>query len=255
MVLLLAAAGSATENATAAGVFIASDSTAAEYPPERYPRMGWGQVLSCRFDEGIDVHDEAASGRSTRTFIAEKRLEKIAAELQPGDTLLIQFGHNDAVKNAPDKYTSPDDYVANLEKFIAVAREKGAQPVLITPVTMLRFRNGEVVETHKDYAPRMKALAESAGVPLVDLDSASRAYFTAMGQEEARKYYLFYTPEDQIPAYPKGVSDPVHFSELGARAVAGMIADGLAKLEIPLASQVEPAAEGDLELHQGPGCN
>lgn len=44
----------------------------------------------------ISVENCAMAGRSARTFLDEGRWDKVYEALQPGDFVLIQFGHNDA---------------------------------------------------------------------------------------------------------------------------------------------------------------
>lgn len=58
---------------------------------------GWGSVIHELFDtERISVENHAKAGRSARTYLDEGRWDKIYHALQPGDFVLIQFGHNDA---------------------------------------------------------------------------------------------------------------------------------------------------------------
>src|SRR5688572_25877896 len=76
-------------------VFIAGDSTASEYGPERAPRHGWGQALDSFLDDSFVVRNRAKSGRSARSFIEEGWFDGIAKDIRTGDILLIQFGHND----------------------------------------------------------------------------------------------------------------------------------------------------------------
>ena len=44
----------------------------------------------------VNIVNRARGGRSSRTFITEGHWETITSALKPGDTVLIQFGHNDA---------------------------------------------------------------------------------------------------------------------------------------------------------------
>lgn len=219
-------------------VFIASDSTAADYGTERLPQLGWGQVLHCSLAADVEVRNHAKGGRSTRTFIEEGRFDAIAREIAPGDTLLIQFGHNDESIGKPERYIDPEGYRRNLARFVQMARDHGATPVLITPVTVLRFEDGRIPETHPGYTEKMIELAQQMQVPLVDLDARSRRLFESMGEARAQDYFLFYTAEDRVPRFPDGWADNIHFNEAGARLVAGLVADGLAGLDIPLAAQV-----------------
>lgn len=58
---------------------------------------GWGSVIADEFDlNKISVENCAMAGRSARTFLDEGRWDKVYHALQPGDFVLIQFGHNDA---------------------------------------------------------------------------------------------------------------------------------------------------------------
>jgi len=238
-------------------VYIASDSTATDYGRSRLPQMGWGQVLQCGFSDKVEVRDFARGGRSTRTFISEGRWSWLAGELRPGDTLLIQFGHNDAAQDKPERYASPDDYERNLRMFVNIARQQGATPVLLTPVTRRQFgENGQIVETHGDYSVRVRKVAADMNVALVDLDEASRRYFSALGEQASLRYFLHYTAADHIATFPDGVADNTHFSEAGARAVAGLVIQGLATLETPVSAELRQEASGLDPQHSlgGPVC-
>jgi len=220
-----------------ATIHIAGDSTAANYAAERYPQTGWGMMLPCAL-EGENVRNHAVGGRSTRTFITEGRLDRMAAELQPGDTVLIQFGHNDASADRPERFVSPEQYKTNLQRMIDMARGAKAQPVLLTPVTRRSFRDGKAKADFAVYSMAARELAEEAGVPLIDLEAASGQWLESVGQEESRPYFLHYTPEDQMPAFPQGIADDTHFSELGARAIADIVARELKALNLPVSAKV-----------------
>ena len=59
--------------------------------------MGLGSVIADEFNlNKISVENRAMAGRSARTFLDEGRWDKVYNALQPGDFVLIQFGHNDA---------------------------------------------------------------------------------------------------------------------------------------------------------------
>ncbi len=84
----------------------------------------------------------------------------------------------------------------------------------------------------------MRDLAVSTGVPLIDLETRSRALLDQTGQEASRKFYLHYTVADKLPAFPKGIDDDTHFSELGARALADIVAQELKGLKLPVSEKV-----------------
>jgi lysophospholipase L1-like esterase len=77
-------------------VFIIGDSTVANYNVNVYPQAGWGQVIQPYFDSlAVQVINRAIGGRSSRSFYQEGRFTSVLSEMQKGDYLLIQFGHND----------------------------------------------------------------------------------------------------------------------------------------------------------------
>jgi lysophospholipase L1-like esterase len=236
-------------------VLIASDSTAAQYAPDRWPQMGWGMLLECSLDASVTVDNRARGGRSTRTFIAEGLFDALAEQASPGDTVLIQFGHNDATVTKPERYASPADYGVNLRHFITVVRQKEAQPVLLTPVALRKFENGRIVESHGEYTQVARAVAAETRTPLIDLDADSMAYFQSIGEEGSRKYYLHYAAGDNIPRFPTGIADDTHFNELGARAVAALVARRLKELHIPLSKHVHPVKLDALQVLGNPSCS
>jgi lysophospholipase L1-like esterase len=220
--LLLAAASVAAEPARTR-VFIASDSTAQDYGPERYPQQGWGMMLRCALDDGAVVDNRAIAARSSRSFIAEGRLDGIARDIRRGDVLLIQFGHNDANREKPERYASVEDYKGYLRRYLDVARRAGAQPVLLTPVTRRNFADGHVAPSFPEYSQAVREVAAKTRTPLIDLDALSGRVVEQAGAEGSKAYFL---PDD------------THFSELGARRIADIVAGGLAGLRLPVSRHV-----------------
>ena len=77
-------------------VFITGDSTVKNEDKDPNGMWGWGSQAGTIFDtDKITVANEAKAGRSTRTYLEENRWERVYNALQPGDFVLIQFGHND----------------------------------------------------------------------------------------------------------------------------------------------------------------
>lgn len=234
-------------------ILIASDSTAAFYGASRYPEMGWGMVLACSLDPSVNVVNLARGGRSTKSFVAEGLWEALLAQAAPGDTVLIQFGHNDASRNRPERFTdAATDYPANLRRFVADVRAKGAQPVLITPVAQRKFEAGKVKDTHGAYGAAVRAVARETRTPLIDLDADSRAYFTKLGEEPSKRYFIHYAP-GEVAHFPQGKADDTHLNERGARVAAGLVARRLKALRLPVSARVRPAA-GEPRLVGGPAC-
>ncbi|GME26178.1 Basic leucine zipper protein [Neofusicoccum parvum] len=56
-------------------------------------RQGWGHYL--QYSLSIPVVNRAFAGRSARSFTDQSRFAAIEALLQPGDFVVVEFGHND----------------------------------------------------------------------------------------------------------------------------------------------------------------
>ncbi|WP_454832256.1 cupin domain-containing protein [Pseudoxanthomonas wuyuanensis] len=212
-------------------VFIAGDSTASEYGPERAPREGWGQALDMFLDDGFVVRNHAKSGRSSRSFIEQGWLDGIAGEIRAGDVLLIQFGHNDAKVEDPQRYNEPRQAFGQwLMRYVDLAHQRGATPILVTPVAVRRFDGNEPVDTHGPYAQAVRELAAARRIGLIDLTRSSMDWLRALGQVPSRDYYM-HVPEQQQ-------ADDVHFQRRGAVAIACLVVDGWKRLDPLLARHV-----------------
>ncbi|MEI6945943.1 rhamnogalacturonan acetylesterase [Paraflavisolibacter sp. H34] len=227
-------------------IYLIGDSTVCTQPVSQAPVTGWGTPFAVFFDETVTVENHARGGRSTRTFISENRWQPVADALKPGDYVFMQFGHNDEAKEEryKDRYTAPEDYRANLLRFIAETRAKGAKPVLVTPVSRRRFsKEGKTEETHIEYSKVMAEVAAAQQVPLVDLDTRSRQLYDAFGVEHSKLLFNISEPGTN-PQFPDGVNDNTHFSEYGARLLAELVLDEMKKLHLDLLERVvQPAVK------------
>jgi len=216
-------------------VHLAGDSTLAEKLPEKRPETGWGEFLAAQFTAGSVVIDNCAkNGRSTRTFIEEGRWNALLEATKPGDVVLIQFGHNDASVEKPDRYTPPGDYTRNLERFVADVRARGAVPVLLTPVARRRFdAQGRLQASHGEYPDLVRVLAAREHVALVDMERRSAALLQEAGDEASKRWFLWLAPGANAN-YPKGVEDNTHFSPLGAKEMASLVVWGIEDSKINL---------------------
>lgn len=216
-----------------AAIFWAGDSTVKQNNITTYPQTGIGQVFHLYVKRDIRIENHAENGRSTKSFIDESRLPAIYDRITKGDFLFIQFAHNDEKKEDPARYTEPfSDYMINLEKFVNVARNKKAYPVLITPLERRNFVDENQLElgAHTDYVAAMKQTAERLDVPLVDLYSMSRAELKRAGAKKSRDWYM-HLQAGEYPAYPNGLStDNTHLRYEGAVVFARCIAKGLREL-------------------------
>ncbi len=105
-------------------IHIAGDSTAAEKDENKRPETGWGEKISAYFSPEIQINNQAKNGRSTKSFIQEGRLARLASQFQPNDFLFVQFGHNDQ-KIQEERGTLPfGSYLKNLQIFFECAKKR-----------------------------------------------------------------------------------------------------------------------------------
>jgi len=236
-------------------VVIASDSTAAVYPPDQFPQMGWGMFLGCSLAPGVAVVNLARGGRSTKTFAEEGLWGRLLAQLRPGDTVLIQFGHNDEDTTKMFRHTEPAAFGANLTRFVSDVRARGGVPVLMTPVARHEFKHGRIEKTHGAYARMVVAVAQATHASLIDFDARSRRFFNGLGEEPSARYFLIYSPADRIARFPDGHHDTTHLNELGARATAAIVGQALAQLKLPIARGARPIAPAAVRASGDAACH
>ncbi len=230
------AAMAAPQRAAPREVFVVGDSTASQYGPERAPREGWGMRLQSFLDPAAwTVRNHAQSGRSARSFIEEGWLAPLEQALGAGDVLLVQFGHNDEKIEDPTRYNEPSEAFPRwLLRYVALARAKGATPILVTPLARRKFERGstidQLLDTHGRYSAAVRALAAREGVGLIDLDAMSSAWLRALGDEASKPFYM------HVPAL--GQADDTHLQARGAVAVACLVVRGW--------DAIDPALRRDL---------
>lgn len=218
-------------------VYLIGDSTMANKEEKAFPETGWGMPFKYFFDETVTVDNRAMNGRSTKSFLAENRWQPVAAALQPGDYVFIQFGHNDEVPTKAN-YTPEADFRANLTRFITESRAKKATPVLLTPVARRKFdAAGKVEETHAVYAAIVRAVAQDQKVALIDLDATSLGLLQQFGPENSKLLFNHLAPNEH-PNYSAGRDDNTHFSELGARKMAQLVLADIRTLKLDLADRI-----------------
>jgi lysophospholipase L1-like esterase len=224
-------------------IYLAGDSTMQTYRENETPMRGWGQYLEKFFDEDVRVVNKAIGGRSTRTFLEEERWQEIVDELQKGDWVLIQFGHNDQSKN-PKRHTPPEDYRKNLIRFVKEARAKKARPVLLTSITMRLFdEEGKVKNGLGVYPEITRQVAEQMNVPLIDLNQKTSQYVESLGDKASREAYMWLKAGEH-PKYSDGLQDNTHLRELGATKVAALAAEGIRELKLkPLVKYLKKEKE------------
>lgn len=203
-------------------LWLVGDSTMSIKDPKSWPETGWGVPFAGFFDSSITVSNHARNGRSSRTFREEGFWEKVITHVQPGDYVFIQFGHNDEVPTKASA-TKPEEFKANLERYIRETRNKKANPILFTSVARRKFdATGKFIGTHDRYAAIVRVVAKETKVPLIDMDKKSQSVLLQYGPEKSKSLYLWLSPGENAN-YPEGNKDDTHFNEFGAWTMAKLV--------------------------------
>ncbi|MCX4855891.1 rhamnogalacturonan acetylesterase [Streptomyces canus] len=198
-------------------IFLVGDSTVCDQPGDPY--SGWGQQLPQYLRKGVSVANYADSGESTVTYLSEPRLwATVQPLIRPGDLVLVQLAHN-------DKTTDEATYRANLETLVAGVREKGGNPVLVTPIVRRWFdsdgtlNNGTALLVNGlgvDHPAVIRSVAAAEDVPLIDLTAKTKTLVESLGVEGSKAIYLYNEKRDNT-----------HTSVHGATVYAGLVRDEL----------------------------
>jgi len=238
---------SALSLAAAPHLHMAGDSTMADKPatPPNLER-GWGQLLRERMVDPAGLVNHATNGRSTKSFISEGRWQRLVDALQPGDFVIIQFGHNDEKEASPERYApARGAYRDNLSRFVSEVRARGAEPLLATSLCRRKFdTQGRLVDTHGDYTLVVRELASELRVPLLDLHVSTWQLLERLGPEDS-KGLLMWVPAGQYPELPQGKQDDTHLNEAGARLVAGLAVAEMRAKHLAVATLFREAQAAD----------
>lgn len=203
---------------------------------------GWGSLLAPHFDTTrIHIENHAIGGRSSRTFLTEGRWDKIMAGLQPGDFVIMQFGHNDggaindttrargSIKGMGDETQEIDNLLTKkheivhsfgwyMKKYIADTKARGATPIVCSLVPRNVWKEGKVERGSNSYG---KWAAESA--------AAGGAFYIDLNQLIARKYEAGYDEAKLKTDFFPG--DHTHTNYNGAGFNAAVVVEGLQQVK------------------------
>ncbi len=220
-------------------VYMIGDSTMANKQLDKFPETGWGMPFSSMFDASVKVDNRSVNGRSTKSFINEKRWQPILESLNEGDYVFIQFGHNDEKIDKPTVGTSIEEFKTNLIKYITETRSAKAFPLLLTPVNRWKFDSiGGFQDTHGAYPDAVREVANKYKVPLIDMYNKSKTLMEKIGAEASHKWFN-QLAKGEHTNYPEGIKDNTHFNPIGAKQMADLAVEGLKELKIDLYKKLQ----------------
>jgi lysophospholipase L1-like esterase len=246
-------------------IILVGDSTVA-------PNSGWGGAFCARHVKwSIACINLARGGRSTRSFRSEGAWDLALAEMEVEGYekvyVLIQMGHNDQARDRPERWTAEaTEFPDNLRRFVGEAREAGAVPILVTPLSRRDFRNGVLDNTLASWSEQVRKVARELDVPLIDLNARSARLLQEIGpvaamalaqrpptaaERTAAAGGTTLPPPPRPDAAPHAAGpgprgdlrarfDYTHLGEEGARVFAAMIAEDFARRVPELAGEVVP---------------
>ncbi|MDP4274368.1 MAG: rhamnogalacturonan acetylesterase [Bacteroidota bacterium] len=203
-------------------VYLAGNSTVVDQDDE--PWASWGQMITKYFKPEVVVSNQAESGLTLGSFLADKRLEKVLSTMKAGDYLFIEFGHNDQKDKLPNAL---DKYRERLKTFISKTREKGGIPVVVTSTNRLSFDStGRIINTLAGYPDAARQIAKEENVALIDLNAMTKVFYEALGVEKSQKAFVIY-PAGTFPGQTTAFNDHTHFNSYGAYELARCIVEGI----------------------------
>ncbi|AVR45627.1 rhamnogalacturonan acetylesterase [Christiangramia fulva] len=217
-------------------IFLAGDSTMTDQDIE--PWASWGQMIPQYFNDEVVIANHAFSGASLASFKGRKRLEKIMEQIKPGDYLVIGFAHNDE-KRTGEGIGPWQSYTELLKEFVNSAKEKEANPILITPTQRRHFKDGELQPTHGDYPDAIRKVAEQMNIPLIDFTKMTTEMYNSWGDEISRKAFVQY-PAGTFPGQNKKLEDNTHFNAFGANEIALAFIHGIREQNLELEKYLKP---------------
>ena len=213
-------------------VFTIGDSTVQDYAAGYYPRKGWGQVLQAFFDTSVVVYNKGVGGTSAKSFY-NFFWTPIKDVLQEGDYVFIQFGINDANSDTArftDPFTTFQDY---LTLFINETKARGAHPVLVATLRRNAWNATNpptLYDAYHNYPVATRQLAQTLGVPLIDLDQMTVPLMEPLGPDYTGDFMYMHLNPGEYPNYPNGTVDDVHFQEMGAIEMARLVVESISNL-------------------------
>jgi len=117
---------------------------------------------------------------------------------------------------------------------VAEVRALGALPVLCTSVERRHFLAGPSSDASleaslEDYPEVVREIGLELGLPVIDLNSWTRALYVRLGREESISLFCHFAPGEH-GHWPDGLTDNTHFSRQGAAVVAEHVAGQLQSL-------------------------
>lgn len=210
---------------------------------------GWGDYIGQFLDSTkVRIENHALGGTSTRTYQNLGLWDAVYKKLKKGDYVLIQWGHNDdgplndtirargtikGISNKSEKIvnmiTKKEEVVHTygwyLRKVVKEAKEKGAIPVVMSPIPRNTWKDGKLPRNNTSYGLWAKQIADQEKVTFIDLNDRMAKKLEQIGEAKVTGNYFY-------------KKDHTHPSAKGAVLAASSIIDGLKVSNNPLKNYI-----------------
>ncbi len=177
----------------------------------------------------------ATDGSGNPTLQA--RWQEMLDNMAPGDYLMIQFGINDGSATC-DRHVGITAFEQTYGVMAQAAQERGAQPIFLTPLSMIRCSGNTATGSRGEYVPATIRAGEAYGVPVIDLHQLSVDLYNA-------RSFCPIPGGGDISATTTGAvgaffcDDHTHLDPTGAVDIAGVVVQALREQGIGLAAYLK----------------
>ncbi len=199
-------------------------------------QWGWGDALLAHVDTTkLNLVNRAIGGLSSRTFRTAGHWNRALTLLNPGDFLVIQFGHNDdspvnddkrargTLKGTGEETEEIENLITKqhevvhtygwyLRQFIREAKARGVTPILCSPVPRKKWVEGKISRVGTTYAAWARQVAQEEGVAFIELNELVASRYDALGAAGVEAFFA---------------DEHTHTSRAGAELNAAIVAEAL----------------------------
>lgn len=167
---------------------------------------GWGEPIVSYFDlSKVQVKNRALGGTSSRTFQTRGLWQAVLDSIKKGDFVLMQFGHNDSspvnddsrargtLKGVGEETETIDNLLTSkpeivhsygwyMRKMVRETKEKGATPILVTPIPRNVWENGKIKQAAESYPEWAIRIALEEKVQCIDLNGLMKIKLEKLGE-------------------------------------------------------------------------
>lgn len=173
-------------------------------------QWGWGLFAQEWFDaDELVCENHGMGGTSSRTYYTSQLWQDVKNALQPGDYVVISFGHNDGgsnyaggkssisgtsatetktVTNSNGQTETVYTFGQYLRFYIDETLAKGATPILCSRTPRYGFSNGKC-NMESNYRSWGKAIAQEKGVSYIDQEYYVAQRYTTFGEWKTYQYF------------------------------------------------------------------